>query len=164
MQQAALEKWGQMYGQYFDQLYLYFARRVKTKRLVAFLVEQVFTRLTNEFSANPDLQFSSADLYRWSWELLSTELEKIYGQQKTHDLPKQRIQYFDDVYRLKRDAGDEISGRASEKTFEHPMELDIFYTHLLPMEREVLWLTVFEGLSDLDRARILNMQELEAVL
>lgn len=158
MSETALKSLAKLYDHYFDQLYLYFARRVRTKKLVAFLVESVFQNLFDHFSRNFSVTYGLRDLYHFSWELLSKELEKTFGQQKTHDRPMERIQYFDDVYRLRNSESD-VKSQRSDQIFERSPELDLFYARLLPMEREVLQLSVFEGLSEIDRAFVLNMNE-----
>lgn len=160
MQQTALEQWQNLYDRTFDQLYLYFARRVRTKRIAAFLMESVYRRLAEELASGGQ-HFGLLDLYKWAWELLSVELEKIYGQQKTHEKPVHRIEYFDDVYRLKKRESD-AKAQSKDRTFDRPVQLDIFYGHLSPTEREVLWLTAFESLSDLDRAYVLGVPESDA--
>lgn len=159
MEISALKKPVQLlYDSFFDQLYLYFARRVRTKKLVRFLLQSVFQRVLEDFSSDPGRMFTLPDLYRISWEFLSKELEKSFGQQKTHERPSERIQFFDDVYRLKNREFD-VKSQRFDQTFERPPELELFHSRLLPLEREVLWLSVFEGLSDISRASVLNMNE-----
>lgn len=158
MEISALKKSVQLYDSFFDQLYLYFARRVRTKKLVGFLLQSVFQRVLEDFSSDSGRTFTLSDLYRISWEFLSKELEKTFGQQKTHERPSERIQFFDDVYRLKNRESD-VKSQRFDQTFERSPELELFYSRLLLLEREVLRLSVFEGLSDTSRASVLNMNE-----
>lgn len=157
MEISVLKKSVQLYDSFFDQLYLYFARRVRTKRLVGFLLQSVFQQILENISSDSARIFTLPDLYRISWEFLSKELEKSFGQQKTHERPS-RIQFFDDVYRL-RNRESEVKSQRFDQTFERSPELELFYSRLLPLEREVLQLSVFEGLSDASRALVLNMNE-----
>lgn len=163
MEKTASKQWFLFFDQTFDQLYHYVSRRVKTKRIAQFLIESVYTRFYEDLASGKGY-LALPYLYRVGWQLLSAELEKTYGQQKTHE-KTENMKYFDDVYRFNR--GTEASSSAasdggvhtsSDKTFSWDERLRLFQ-QLLPLEREVLFLTAFEGLADADRAYVLNLSE-----
>ncbi|MEK7544967.1 MAG: hypothetical protein AAB551_02440 [Patescibacteria group bacterium] len=161
MESLASKKAARYFDQYFDQVYLYFVRRVHTKLIASVLVESVFKQVVDFLKQNPDSDLELKDFLRASWILLSTELEKNYGQQKTHEKSSEKIHFFDDVYRLK-DREANVPKIRGDQTFDRPAGLDLLYTNLLPMEREVLFLAAFEKISESDRAFILNMNESDA--
>lgn len=161
MESLVSKKAARYFDQYFDQLYLYFVRRVHTKLIASVLLDSVFRQVVDFLKQNPDCDLEFKDFLRASWILLSTELEKNYGQQKTHEKSSEKIHFFDDVYRLKN-REPSISRNRGDQTFDRPAGLDLLYVNLLPMEREVLFLAAFEQLSESDRAFVLNMNESDA--
>lgn len=174
-QKTALQEWSTLFESHFDAIYRYFARRVATPQIVSVLLRATFDQLYQEFRVGVQ-HASLLNAYRFAWRTLSSELNKAQPKKQT-GRDDARLKAFveksleayplqsskkssaasydaDQVYRLRFDP--------DAKVFYRPPQLDVLYDQLSPEEREVLFLTYFEQLSNYDRAYVLDFPEEKA--
>lgn len=136
-----VEKFWGLYGATFASLYLYCARRATTKPVIAFIMKSLYENAFDEMKH--DQEITLLDLYKWAYEFFSIQSsDTAYKMSDLHD-----------VYDVKTSSGSRSIRR--EETLRN------FYSQLAYKEREVLWLTFFEGLSVVDRAVVMGMREEE---
>lgn len=147
-QQLTAQVFFRFYEKTFDDLYRYCARRVSTKPVIAFMMKALYEHALDEIAHGNAVTL--VDLYQWAYEFLV-----VQQQTSARGGPVKRINDFRDVYDVKTDS--------ASRTIRREELLENFYTQLEYKEREVLWLTFFEQLSDLDRARVMGISGQECI-
>ncbi len=146
---AAREKFWNLYRDTFEQLYRYCARRASTKPVIAFIMKSLYEYALDEIRHGEEIIL--VDLFKWAYEFFAVQSQPKKGAEMMQQI--KRIHDFRDVYNVKTDSG--------SRTFRREQILENFYNHLEFKEREVLWLSFFEELTEADRAYVMAMSEEE---
>lgn len=145
----AREKFWSHYGETFNDLYRYCARRATTKPVIAFIIKSLYEYALDEIRHGQEIIL--VDLYKWAYEFFAVQSQPQKGAEMMQQV--KRLHDFRDVYDVKTDSG--------SRAIRREQILENFYNHLAFKEREILWLTFFEELSATDRAYVMGMGEEE---